>query len=307
MRQDLPFLSLNKYLKNIFEERVQKIPLDAGLTCPNRDGTKGTKGCIYCDPYGSGTGRSRNGATIMEQMVQGVRWARKRYKAKKYIAYFQSYSNTYASPDKLRKLYSDALISSDVVGLFIGTRPDCIDDAVLDVIEECGKGRLITIELGLQSAHNHTLQSINRGHSVEDFVKAVESIKKRDLNVCAHVIFGLPGESPEEMLATIQLLSSLNIDGIKFHQLYVVHNTQLYEEYKKNKISLLTLDEYCSLVAKAISMLPERTVIHRLQGDPPRDHLVAPKWCLEKNKIRQRIIKILNTHFKEHHGQKNQH
>jgi len=290
-----PFLTLNQYLRALFGQRVQKIPLDAGLSCPNRDGTKGVGGCIYCDALGSGTGLSRRGKGIREQMMDGIRWAKRRYKAQRFIAYFQAFSNTYAPPERLQALYKEALVSEDVVGLFIGTRPDCIDEAVLDAILYASRGRLVTVELGLQSANDKTLRRINRGHTVQDFINAVELLKKRDIPVCAHVIFGLPGEGPEQMIATIHFLRELGINGIKFHQLYILRGTKLHEEYKNGGIQLLKEEEYSELVAKSILELPSSTVIHRLQGDPPRDRLIAPLWSLSKDKVRKEIIKKLTS------------
>lgn len=284
-------LTLNKYLKNRFGKRVQKIPLDAGLGCPNREGETKRGGCIYCDPNGSGTGLHKRGLSIREQMQNGIQWARHRYGAQLFIAYFQSYSNTYAPPHRLDALYRDALVSQDVVGLFIGTRPDCIDKEVVDVIKGFSKERLVTVEMGLQSAHDQTLQKINRGHSVRDFITAYSMLKENGIPVCAHVIFGLPGEDHDDMLETIELLCKLDVDGIKFHQLYVLKDTPLESMYKRGEFDLLSMEEYCKLVIEAIRMLPPKTIVHRLQGDPPREPpLIAPQWSRRKHEIRQIIM-----------------
>ncbi len=288
-----PFLSLNSYLRGLFGCRVQKIPLDAGLSCPNRDGTKGTGGCIYCSASGSGTGALARGISVREQMALGIAWARRRYKARRFIAYFQSFSNTYGNVQHLGAIYRESLVSPDVVGLFIGTRPDCVHDAVLDTISEAADGRLVWMELGLQSASDATLHAINRGHTRDDFVRAVEMTKARGLPVCAHVIFGLPGEGKEEMLATIALLKELGVEGVKFHQLYALGGTELARLFRLGQWAPLDMDTYARLVAEAIAMLGPGVVVHRLSGDPPQTGLLAPDWSRDKSAVRERIINHL--------------
>jgi len=199
MNQDNKYLTLNRFLRSAFGERVQKIPLDAGLTCPNRDGSKGRGGCIFCDASGSGTGASKSGRDIRSQMKTGMEWAAMRYRARKFIAYFQSFSNTYGPAEKLKALYSQALAGPEVVGLAIGTRPDCVDMERLDLIARTGSGRMVWMEYGLQSASDRTLAFINRGHTVSDFVSAVELTRRYGFLTCAHIIFGLPGETSAEM------------------------------------------------------------------------------------------------------------
>jgi len=276
------YLTLNQYLRAIFGTRVQKIPLDAGLTCPNRDGTKARGGCIYCDSRGSGTGAYRDEKSVRQQMEEGIQWARRRYKARKFIAYFQSFSNTYAPPGQLEEMYRQALISPEVVGLFVGTRPDCVDKEVLSLISRVGEGRLLWMEYGLQSASDETLVRINRGHTVEDFVRAVEMSRMMDIPVCAHVIFGLPGETRQHMESTVQLLADLKVEGVKFHQLYVVRNSRLHQIYEEGGYNPMAQEEYAEMVAWAIAHLPENTVIQRLTGDPPLGGLVAPEWSSDK-------------------------
>ena len=287
--------TLNHYLKQLFGKRVQKIPLDAGLGCPNRDRKTGTGGCIYCDPNGSGTGLHRKGVSVREQMQNGIKWARQRYGAGLFIAYFQSYSNTYAPPQRLEALYKEALISPDVVGLFIGTRPDCVNQDVVRVIKKFSKTHLVTVELGLQSAHDRTLKRINRGHDVAEFIRARTLLKKNQIPVCAHVIFGLPGEDRKDMLYTIEFLSKLQIEGVKFHQLYVLKDSPMERLYKKGEFEFLSMEEYCTLVAEAIRRLPPHTVVHRLQGDPPHDRpLLGPGWATKKHEIRSAIMSHFN-------------
>jgi radical SAM protein (TIGR01212 family) len=288
------YLSLNQYLRSIFGARVQKISLDAGFTCPNRDGTKGRGGCIYCNARGSGTGAYRSGKDIAEQMKAGINWAGRRYGAGKFIAYFQSFSNTYAPVGRLEAIYTQALVGPEVVGLSIGTRPDCIDKERLELISRLGEGRMVWMEYGLQSASDITLARINRKHTVSDFIKAVEVSKEYGLMTCAHVIFGLPGEGRSEMENTIRLLSDLRIEGIKFHQLYIVKNTKLNKLYRAGNYRPIEQEDYVEMVAWALANLPEGTVIQRLMGDPPSNDLVAPGWSLDK----KRTISMIQNRVK---------
>jgi radical SAM protein (TIGR01212 family) len=277
------YLSLNRYLRGIFGERVQKVSLDAGLTCPNRDGTKGTGGCVYCDAGGSGTGGSKAGKDVAQQMREGIQQARKRYGAEKFIAYFQSFSNTYAAPERLEGLYSQALVGPEVVGLSVGTRPDCVDHEKLALIARVGRDRMVWMEYGLQSASDATLSRINRGHTARDFIHAVGLAREYGFPVCAHVIFGLPGEGRTEMEDTVHLLAGLKIDGVKFHQLYVVEGTALHRLHEVGGYRPMEQAEYAGMVAWALRALPAGTVIQRLTGDPPRDRtVVAPAWSYRK-------------------------
>ncbi len=295
----VPYLSFNRFLKERFGERVQKIPLDAGLGCPNRDGTKGRGGCIYCDARGSGTGAAARGLTIQEQMEAGIIWAAKRYRARLFLPYFQSFSNTYAAPDMLEGLYRSALEYPGVTGIAIGTRPDCVSEEVLDLVKRLAGSRMVWMEYGLQSASNETLERINRGHTVEDFIRCVEMTRKKGIMVCAHVIFGLPGEKRKEMMETVSLLADLEVEGVKFHNLYIIPGTALWNMYQKEPFRLMSQEEYADLVAEAINTLPKGTIIQRLTGDPPRNiEEPLPKWTREKqataNLIEQRLAKALS-------------
>jgi hypothetical protein len=276
------YLSLNQYLRSVFGERVQKISLDAGFTCPNRDGTKGRGGCIYCDAKGSGTGAYESGKDIAEQMKAGINWAGRRYGARKFIAYFQSFSNTYGPLDRLEDIYTQALVGSEVVGLSIGTRPDCVDKDRLELISHIGEGRMVWMEYGLQSASDATLARINRKHTVSDFIRAVEISKEYGLMTCAHIIFGLPDEGRSEMEDTVRLLAGLKVDGVKFHHQYIVENTELNRLYRAGKYRPITQQDYVEMVAWALANLPKGTVIQRLTGDPPMNLLVAPDWSFDK-------------------------
>ncbi len=279
----------NTYLRQMFNCRVQKITVDAGMTCPNRDGTLSTGGCIYCNIRGSGTGAHAKGLSISQQLINGKNALSKRYKAKKFIAYFQSFSNTYAPLSSLESLYEEALGVDDVVGLSIGTRPDCVDDAVLDLLQDYARHHLIWIEYGLQSASDETLAYINRGHNVQCFKDAVAKTRKRGIMICAHVILGLPNESREDMLHTAKTLAALEIDGVKLHLLYVIKGTPLESLYRQGDFRCLEQDAYVNLVCDFLEQLPSECVIQRLTGDPHPAELVAPTWALHKTETLEKI------------------
>jgi uncharacterized protein len=297
MAADLPYRDLNSYLKERFGERVQKITLDAGLTCPNRDGRVGTGGCLYCNVRGSGTGAWGQGQDITAQMEAGLARLARRYRAKKFIAYFQSFSNTYAPIERLRELYDAALAFPEVVGLSIGTRPDCLSDKVLDLLAGHAQNRLVWLELGLQSAHDATLQRINRGHDVACFTAAATRAAARGLEVVAHVILGLPGEGLRQMMATAEYLGRLPLHGVKIHLLYVIKDSGLASLHEAGEYFCLSEDQYVNLVVDFIERLPSHLVIHRLTGDPHSKELVAPAWCLDKT----RVLKLIREEF-SHRG-----
>ena len=219
MEKKKRYSDYNTYLRQLFGQRVQKISIDAGLSCPNRDGVLSTKGCIYCNLKGSGSGLFAKGLSIKEQIEKGKIGMIKKYKAKKFLAYFQSYTNTYTSYDHMQQMFDEVFACEDMVGMSIGTRPDCIDKQKLDLIASYAKSYLVWLEYGLQSAHNTTLKTINRGHRVEDFFKAVDLTRGRGINICAHVILGLPGENRKMMLQTAKLLADSQINGVKIHLL----------------------------------------------------------------------------------------
>ncbi|MFZ5448497.1 MAG: TIGR01212 family radical SAM protein [Thermodesulfobacteriota bacterium] len=293
MAAQLPYRDLNSYLKGRFGQRVQKITLDAGLTCPNRDGRVGVGGCLYCNARGSGTGAWSQGQSIATQMEAGIARLSRRYQAAKFIAYFQSFSNTYAPIDRLRELYDAALAFPQVVGLSIGTRPDCLEDEVLDLLAAYARRRLVWLELGLQSAHDATLQRINRGHDVACFTAAATRAAVRGLKVVAHVILGLPGEGPREVAATAAYLGRLPLHGVKIHLLYVIKDCGLASLYQQGEYVCLTEDQYINLVVDFIERLPAHLVIHRLTGDPHPEELLAPAWCLDKS----RVLQLLREEF----------
>ena len=287
------YYDLNSYFRNMFGCRVQKISLDAGLTCPNRDGRISTGGCIYCNSRGSGTGASSQGLSITEQIMRGKEFLKKRYKAQKFIAYFQSFSNTYGPYEKLKGLYEEALAIDDIVGLSIGTRPDCVDESVLTLLESYAKDYLVWIEYGLQSIHDRTLAAINRGHDVKCFKGAVDKTRGRGIKICTHVILGLPLEDRHDMLATAKAVAAIGIDGIKIHLLYVVKGTRMEKLYSEGEYRCLEQEEYVNLVCDFLELLPPDMVIQRLTGDPHPHELVAPEWSLRKNLTLSRIKEIL--------------
>ena len=289
------YYDLNSYLRELFGCRVQKIPLDAGLACPNRDGLVSTGGCIYCNSRGSGTGAMREGLSITAQVIRGKEFLKKRYKAKKFIAYFQSFSNTYGPHERLKGLYEEALAVDDIVGLSIGTRPDCIDESMLTILEGYTRDYLIWIEYGLQSIHDRTLTFINRGHDVKCFKGAVELTRNRGIKICTHVILGLPFEDRDDMLATAGAVAAMGIDGIKIHLLYVIKGTRMERLYLEGRYRCLEQEEYIDLVCDFLELLPPDMVIQRLTGDPHPAELVAPEWSLRKNETISVIKKILAT------------
>jgi radical SAM protein (TIGR01212 family) len=284
---------LNSYLRNRYGCRVQKITIDAGLTCPNRDGTIASGGCIYCNARGSGTGAHANGLTVTDQLRNAKKSLGKRYKAKKFIAYFQSFSNTYAPLQKLKQLYEEALAVDDIVGLSIGTRPDCVDEPVLDLLQNYARRYMVWIEYGLQSARDTTLAFINRGHDVRCFREAVEKTKNRGINICAHVILGLPHETRRDMLHTAETIARLGLDGVKLHLLYVIKGTRLETLYQRGEFKCLEQKEYVDLVCDFLERIPFETVVQRLTGDPHRPELAAPAWSLKKTETLDLIRKTL--------------
>ena len=269
----------NAYLRSLFGERVQKISVDAGLTCPNRDGSLSSSGCIYCNAKGSGTGAFARGLSIAQQIEVGKIGAVKKYKARKFLAYFQSFTNTYAPVDHLKALYDEALSCEGMVGMAVGTRPDCVDKEKIDLLDSYTKNYLIWLEYGLQSAHDATLALINRGHDFKAFETAmVLAAHKTKLNVCAHIILGLPGETRAMMLDNARILGDLGVNGVKIHLLYVVRGTALDTMYTKGHYTPLEQQAYVDLVCDFLERLPRSMIIQRITGDPHADELVAPLW-----------------------------
>jgi radical SAM protein (TIGR01212 family) len=273
------YTDYNTYLRKRFGQRVQKIAVDAGLSCPNRDGTLSAKGCIYCNAKGSGSGLWAKGVSIRQQIAQKKIGAIKKYKAKKFLAYFQSYSNTYASCDQLKKIYDEALSEPGMVGMAIGTRPDCVDAKKLDLLQSYTKNYLVWLEYGVQTIHDQTLDLINRQHDFQAFVRAVKMTQNRGISICAHLILGLPGEDHQMMLDSARKLADLGIDGIKIHLLYVIKKTHLDQMWKNKMYVPMTQQAYVQTVCDIIEQLPKEMIIQRITGDPHLDELRAPQWA----------------------------
>lgn len=274
--------TLNQHLREAFGEKVIKVSLDAGLSCPNRDGTLSFGGCIFCSEQGSGDFAGERGLSIREQFTQVRERTLKKWPKAKYIAYFQSFSGTYGPVGALKKLYEEALEQEGVVGLSISTRPDCLTNEILNVLEELNQKTYLWLELGLQSIHNKTLEWINRGHDYRCFTEALEKLRRRNIQVCVHIILGLPYESRQEMLETARALALLDIQGIKLHSLHILRGTPLERIYAREKFQLLTIEEYIALVADVLEILPEKIIIHRLMGDGPAADVIAPGWTRRK-------------------------
>jgi len=270
------------HLKEYFGCRVHKISVDAGFGCPNRGGGRSPDGCLFCDPGGSGATGIRRQVGVAAQLDAGKEVMSRKYKAGRYLAYFQPFSNTYAAVSRLRQLYDEALGVTDVVGLMVGTRPDCVAEDVMELLEEYHRRTYFWLELGLQSIHDATLARLGRGHDAATFLDAYARAKRRNLRVCVHVILGLPGESRREMLATVEFLGRMQVDGIKLHLLHVLDNTPLGRLYRKEGFEILEQQTYVEIVADALELLPPATLIHRLTGDGPREQLLAPLWSLNK-------------------------
>jgi radical SAM protein (TIGR01212 family) len=269
--------------------------VDAGLDCPNRDGSLSTGGCIYCNAKGSGTGAHGQGLSITQQIERSKARIARRFKTNKLMGYFQSFSNTYAPVDQLKVLFDEALAVDNVVGLAIGTRPDCVGPEVLDLLEAYAQKHLIWIEYGLQSVHDHTLSLINRGHDFACFKRAVAATRNRNISICAHVILGLPSETRDDMLQTADAVAAMGIDGVKLHLLYVVRGTPLETLYRQGRYQCLAQREYAERVCEFIERLPKSTIIQRLTGDPHPDELVAPAWSLEKKET----LELIHNMFEE--------
>jgi radical SAM protein (TIGR01212 family) len=282
------FYPYSQFLRERFGCRVYKLTVDAGLTCPNRDGSKGLGGCIYCE-NSSFSPAAGSRLSVREQVEKEKRLAESRYGAHKFIAYFQPFSNTYAPVEKLRALHAEALSVDGVVGLSIGTRPDCVPPPVLDYLEDLARRTHLWIEYGLQSSHDATLQLINRGHTFAEFQDAVRRTQGRGIFICVHLILGLPGEDRDMIRATAERVAALGVDGVKLHHLHVVRDTALARMHAQGEVRLLDLGEYVRLSADVLERLPPWTVLQRFVGDVQGDSLIAPKW----NEGKLRVIEAI--------------
>lgn len=276
------YRTFNEQLREKFGGKIVKVSLDAGFTCPNRDGTLGRGGCAYCSERGSGDFAGNQKLSIPDQFVEVKERMKKKWPNAQYIAYFQAYTNTYAPIKLLREVYEAALAEENVVGLSISTRPDCLPEEVLDYLEELNQRIYLWVELGLQSSHDRTMEWIGRGHDYAHFLKGLDLLHSRGIRVCAHIILGLPGETQAEMMETAQAVAKLPLEGIKIHLLHVLRGTPLATIFQQEPFELMKKEAYISLVVDILEILPPEVVIHRLTGDGPPEDLIGPLWSRKK-------------------------
>lgn len=294
---DKPYYSLHAMLQETFHEKIYKLSLDGGMTCPNRDGTLGSRGCIFCSAGGSGDFAGSRDLSIAQQIEEQKKLISGKRPAQKYIAYFQAYTNTYAPVSYLRDIFTEAINHPDIVVLSIGTRPDCLDDDVLSLLESLNGIKPVWVELGLQTIHADTARYIRRGYDLCCFDRAVERLRKRNIDVIVHTILGLPGETSEQMLQTIQYLNAKPIQGIKLQLLHVLAGTDLAVDYEKKRFETLSMDSYLTLLISCLEHLSPDIVIHRLTGDGPKDLLIAPQWSSAK----RTVLNELHRRMKQEH------
>lgn len=285
--------SLNYFLRDRFKEKVFKISLDGGFSCPNRDGTISKGGCLFCSESGSGDYAGDRQLSITKQFCDIKEMMNKKWKEGKYIAYFQAFTNTYAPIEELKRKYNEALKQEGVVAIAIATRPDCLQDEVLELLEEINKKFYVWVELGLQTVSDETARKINRGYKLDVYEDAIRRLKERNIDFVTHCIFGLPGETKEDMLRSVDYIAHSGSKGIKFHLLHLMKHTPMVKLYERGELEFLSQDDYIDLICKSIAMLPEDMVVHRLTGDAPRDLLIGPMWSLKKWEVLNAIDKAL--------------
>ncbi len=290
-KNDKRYYDLKSYWRNLFGCNVHKLQIDAGFTCPNRDGHIATGGCIYCDGRGSKLRRKGELPSVSQQIQSGKKFYKPH--AAKFVAYFQTFTNTYAPVEKLQALYDEALSQEDVIGISIGTRPDCVGSDVINLLSDYAKNYHVWLELGLQSMHDKTLKLINRGHNFQQFLEVVDALAGKNIHLCAHIIVGLPGETDEEILQTAKAIAALPINGIKIHSLLALEGTLLGEMYKNGSIKIMSKHKYVSLVANILEILPADMVIQRLTAEGYRDIFLAPDWAINKLDVLNYINKEL--------------
>lgn len=284
------YYPFRQFLQDRFGGKIYRVTVDGGFTCPNADGTVAEGGCVYCDNRSFSPARRSARQTVRDQIRQGITLLRKRYaRADQFIAYYQAATNTYASLPKLKRLYDEALAQPEIVGLAVGTRPDCVPNEVLDLLQSYTEKHYVCLELGVQTIHNRSLDWMNRGHHFDAFVDAMERCQGRGFDLCVHAILGLPGESHQDMMATAETLGAMTFQSIKIHNLHVVKDTPLEGMYERGEVPMLEREEYIQLVCDFLERIPSHLVIHRLTGDAPSNYLVAPKWCLDKANLLREI------------------
>jgi radical SAM protein (TIGR01212 family) len=293
------YYALNDYLQDTFGEKVYKIALNGGFTCPNRDGTLDTRGCIFCSGAGSGEFAGRSEDSITAQIEQGKERIKKKIKNGKYIAYFQAFTNTYAPVQRLRALYEEAVSHPDIAVLSVATRPDCLSQEVVALLQEMNRRKPVWVELGLQTIHEKTAEYIRRGYPLSVYDGAVKALKEIGVQVIVHVILGLPGETEEEMKETVSYVGKSGADGIKLQLLHVMKGTDLERAYREGNCRVMEAEEYVRLVADCIALLPERMVIHRMTGDGDKKTLIAPKWSMDKKRVLNALQKAIREKERE--------
>lgn len=286
-----PFYSINQYNRKVYGEKVYKISLNGGMSCPNRDGTLDTMGCIFCSKGGSGDFAASGCLSIPDQIEEAIERISKKYTGNSFIAYFQAFTNTYAPVSYLEKIFTEAITDSRISGLAIATRPDCLEPDKVELLSKLNKIKPVTIELGLQTTNEATAKYINRGYTLDVFDDACHRLKEADLTVVAHMIVGLPGENHCDYLATARHISDLKLDGIKIQLLHVLLDTVLANDYNEGKFNALSLEEYVTTVVDIIEILPPDMVVHRITGDGPKDLLIAPLWSTNKKNVLNSIMK----------------
>jgi radical SAM protein (TIGR01212 family) len=295
MQRKPRYRSFSKSLKDLFDVPVYKITLDAGFTCPNRDGRLAVGGCTYCDIDGSGPGKERAQLSIRQQLEEGKEFMRRRFGAQKFIAYFQAYTGTYTSAEQLKVLLDEALSVEDIVGLDVATRPDCLPPEIVELLFSYREKTYFWLELGLQTANDEVLRRVNRGHDVNSFIEATQLLKKLGFRVCAHMIFGLPGDDWDHMMLGAQLLKELDVDAVKLHHLHILKSSPMEQQWKKGLIKVLEMEEYARLVVDFLERVPQSMIVQRLAGGSTPDKLLAPAWTLEK----ARVIQVIEEEFKK--------
>ena len=282
---------VSDYWKEKFGCKVYRIAINGGFTCPNRDGTLGSRGCIFCSAGGSGEFAGDPKRSVTEQIEEGKKRVSSKIRTGAYIAYFQAYTNTYASSDRLSELFTEAIRHPDIVGLSIATRPDCLPEPVLTLLGELNRIKPVSVELGLQTSNEETARYIRRGYPLFVYDNAVRGLKSRGIEVITHVILGLPGETVTDMVETVRHACLTGTDGIKLQLLHVLRGTDLYEEYLAGRVPVMELEEYIEVLRECLSVIPEQVVIHRLTGDGDKKQLVAPLWSADKKRVLNRIKK----------------
>ena len=286
----MPYNDYGTWLRQRFPYKVQKISVDAGFTCPNRDGRLGTGGCIYCNNDSFNPSYCQREKSVKQQLVEGKEFFRMKYPEMRYMAYFQAFTNTYSTLDHLKSLYEEALDVEDVVGLVIGTRPDCIDDTLLDYLTQLARQTMVTLEYGIETANDDTLRLIRRGHDFQCVRDAVERTKGRGIVIGGHVILGLPGEDAEESVRQATMMSQLGLDVLKIHQMQIIRGTRLAQMYAENPFHLYSPEEYSELIVRYLEHLSEDMVVERFASQSPKEMLIAPKWGLKNYELTNLIV-----------------